>query len=238
MDKKEINDYILTIVNFAIADANTYLYAKCVPTFNEDMKKSSLGGGNFTILLSTLATIEFLGTIYIYLENKSESFYSNNEIQKIKEAKSKIKVLYENNNFIQDFLLRPFNPEPMPGAIKVGSGKIIRQFLNKIRIKCGLNKKQVDKLVDVRNKLAHEFTPKIVPAVALPPMPGNNWVQLIANYKTRPIFIDKEDFGEVIDVNALNHKLYYFLEYVIEKFSENSDEEIIERISKYITIIK
>lgn len=216
MNKEDIIDYISTIVNSCIADGNTYLYAKCSPTIEEDSQKVPIGGGNFTVLLSTVATLEFLATIDALIDAKDRDFYSEEEIKKIKKKKEEL----EKNTLFKN-LFRV----PKEGDLKKGSGTIIREFIIKTSNLTGIDRKEAGKIQAIRNKLAHEFTPKIVPALGIPNAPGEDFVNLVSQYHNRPIFTLAEDNTIGIDSNALNHKLEVLLVYVIEKINRLSEND-------------
>ena len=97
----------------------------------------------------------------------------------------------------------------------------------------GLKKGEIKKLITIRNKLAHEFTPKIIPAASIPFSPGADFQILIRNYKLQDVYCLTNQNTIGIDSNALNHKLYYLLKYAIEKFDGLSDGKI-EKIRKYL----
>jgi len=224
MNKKEIIDYISMIINFCIADGNTYLYAKCVPTVEQDNKKIPIGGGNFTVLLSTLATLEFLATIEVIINAGADDFYSNDDIEKISNEKKKC-----------DDSIKKLIIVPKADSLKTGSGKRLREFLESTTNITGINKKDAGKIQSIRNKLAHEYTPKIISAAGLPFMPGIDFVNLTLQYRSRDVFCLTTENAIGIDSNALNHKLHGLLKYVIEKLESLNDESKIKKLSQYIT---
>lgn len=222
---KEIIDYISTIVDFCIADGNTYLYAKCVPTVREDNKKLPIGGGNFTVLLSTLATLEFLATIDAILKAKEEDFYSKEEIKEIEQKKDKF----------DDELLKNLFLTPKTGRLKKGSGKIIREFIENTANLTGINKKDAGKIQTIRNKLAHEFTPKIRAALGVDFCPGSDFVSMALLHDERDVFCLSSEGSIGIDSNALNRKLKKLSKYVIEKLDTIPEKaEAVNRINRYI----
>ena len=227
MNKQNIIDYVSTIVNFCVADGNTYLYAKCSLTFEQDARKVAIGGGNFTILLSTLASLEFLATIEFILSSSVSEFYTVDEIDEIKADMQE--------KFAENTLLKKLFHLPKEGDLKNGTGKVLRLFLEKTSTLTGINKEYAGKLQAIRNKLAHEFTPKTIAAAAIPPIPGADFVNIILKYQLLPVFTLTSQNAIGIDSNALNHKLKPLLQYIIEKIDalKETDGEII-RINKYI----
>lgn len=220
------------IVNFCIADANTFLYAKCTLTIKQDSEKIPIGGGNFTVLLSTLAVLEFLGTVDAIIDSNNDNFYSENEISKLEQLKKETLKKYA-DNFLQEYLNKVFGSFPKNGQIKIVSGKLLRNFLEKTNKITGVNKSEAGKLQSIRNKLAHEFTPKIISAAAIGPIPGADFINLILQYKNRDVFCLTKENTIGIDSNALNHKLNVLLKYILEKL-EDCSKDRIEKISNYI----
>ncbi|GEM_PF-1685943 len=219
MTKEEIIKYISETVNYCIADGNTYLYAKCVPTFTEDNEKITIGGGNFTVLLSTLSCIEFLATINAILQAKEGEFYTADEIKHTREVK----------NSLEDSVKKL-------GGLRKGTGEILRSFLEETSKLTGIDKKGAGDLQTVRNKLAHEFTPKIIPAAGIAPTPGADFVKIISGYKEKSVFCSTSK-GAGIDSNALNHKLSALLQYVTEGIEVlKPTDKKLKNISNYIQI--
>lgn len=187
MSKEKTINYIKTIVNFCINDGNTYLYAKCTPTAKKDKEKFSLGGGNFTILLSTLATIEFLGQIDAIIDGKTKK---------------------ERNSL----------------------GKTFKNFIENTEKIIGIDKKDGERIWKIRNKLAHEFTPKIAAAIGMPFGVETDFENLFLNYHKFPIF---DGHSDRINSNVLNQRLKFLLEYILKKI-DNCDDVKIKKIEKYI----
>ena len=232
MKKQEILNKIAETVRFSIADSNTYLYVKCIP----GAEKADIGGGNFTVLLATLVCIEFLGTINAILDGDSTAFWSQDEIDEINTAKKKIKIISKKES-VRNFLLAPFNRVPEEGNLIKGTRGCIGRFLKETKALTGLRKENIEKLCEVRNKLAHEFTPKIIPAAGIPFSPKADFQTLIRAYRRQDVFC-LTTTGEIgIDSNALNQKLHYLLQYVIEKF-EKADKEKLKKIETYLKEIK
>ncbi|MCD6194726.1 hypothetical protein J7K05_00765 [bacterium] len=233
--KNKVSKKIAKIVSYSIADSNTFLYTKCVSTIEKDSREIPIGGGNFTVLLSTLATIEFLGTVNAIVESKEKDFWSKKEIKELEEAKIKITKLYRSRSkkWITDFLLRPFGQMPKEGELKVGTHKKIKKLLKATKRLTNLNDEEIEKLLRVRNSLVHEFTPKNIPAAGLPFMPKADFRSIVLFYQSRDVFAltRKNEIG--IDSNALSHKLHYLLKYILEKIDKLDDKKI-QRIEKYL----
>jgi hypothetical protein len=231
MNKKEIINYIEEIVGFCIADANTYLYVKCVSSVNKDRKKIDIGGGNFTILLSTLATLEFLGVINVVISGKDEDFFTKEDVEKIENFKKEFEEKYKNDKFIKGVVKNT----PEIGDLKDGSGKLLREFLEDEEVFeiTGINKKDCGKLQCIRNKLAHEFTPKIIPALSVDFCPGHDFEKLISEQEEESVFSNNE-----INVNALNARLKKLLIYIVGKLERIEDKSALDKLSRYIENIR
>lgn len=226
MTKDEIIRYVATIVNFCVADGNTYLYAKCSPTIEQDSKKVLIGGGNFTVLLSTLATIEFLATIDVIIKSKKEDFYTDGEINKINKKKKEL---------LGDALLERCFLVPKKGALKNNSGKNLRELIENTSCLTGISKKEAGKIQAIRNKLVHEFTPKIVSAAGIKNVPGADFVNLILNYKNTDVYCLASNHTIGLNSNALNHKLPVLLKYTIEKINDlDVNSEVLKKLADYI----
>ncbi len=233
MSKQQIIRSISETVRFCIADGNTYLYAKCVPTVREDDKKMSIGGGNFTILLSTLATIEFLGTIDAILEGKSGDFWSAGEVQQLEKAKEKakeqLKACTACEKYFSSFRL------PRSGELEKRSGKCLQDFLRDTKHITGITDDLIKKISRIRNKLAHEFTPKIRGALGIDFVPGTDFVSLVLLYDQRDVACMSSNNEIGIDSNALNRKLEKLLGYITVKLNKTSEEsDSIKKIGEYI----
>lgn len=233
---KEIIDYISTIVDFCIADGNTYLYAKCVPTVREDNKKLSIGGGNFTVLLSTLATLEFLGTINSIIEGGPDDFWSDKEIKDLKEIKKELREKYKSKKEpIKNFALRPFNNIPAAETLKRSGGSCLIDFIKETKDIVKVNDDEIDKIRIIRNKLAHEFTPKIKAALGIGLCPGSDFVSMALLHDESDVFCLSSEGSIGIDSNALNRKLKKLSKYVIEKLDTIPEKEgTVNRINRYI----
>lgn len=236
MTKEKIIDYISTIVDFCIADGNTYLYAKCVPTVREDSKKLSIGGGNFTVLLSTLATLEFLGTINSIINGKPDDFWSEKEIKYLEEIKKELREKYKSKKDpIKNFVLRPFNNIPAAETLKKGGGSCLINFLIETKEITGINQNEIAEIRKIRNKLVHEFTPKIRAALGVGFCPGSDFVSMALLHDERDVFCLSSEGSIGIDSNALNRKLKKLSKYVIEKFDKIPEKEkAMNGISRYI----
>lgn len=230
MSKQQIIRSISETVRFCIADGNTYLYAKCVPTVREDDKKMPIGGGNFTILLSTLATIEFLGTIDAILEGESGDFWSAEEVRQLKEAKKQLKkACTACEKYFSSIRL------PKSGELKKGSGECLQVFLAATQHITGITDDLIEEIRRIRNKLAHEFTPKIRSALGIDFVPSTDFVSLVLLYDQRDVACMSSDNEIGIDSNALNRKLEKLLGYVTVKLNKTSEEsDSIKKIGEYI----
>lgn len=240
MTKKEIIDEISKTVNFCMADGNTYLYAKCVSTVVQDDKKIPIGGGNFTVLLSTLATLEFLGTINAIIKGKSNDFWDVKETERLNKTQKRLKKMHK-TEWIKNFVLRPFCNLPQTGTIKKSGISCLIDFLEETKGITGLNENEIKKIRTIRNKLAHEFTPKSISALGIGFMPGADFVSLILQYDKEDVFCLSSENRIGINSNALNRKLGKLLKYVVvklDKLSGEKESEVINKIDRYLRDVK
>lgn len=235
MKKKNIIDHISTITNFCVADGNTYLYAKCVSTVLEDNKKLPIGGGNFTVLLATLATLEFLGTINAITKGSSGEFWNIEEIGVLESTKEELNNKYKDKSWLKDFVLRPFNQLPEVGSLKKSGIGCLIDFLKETKALTGLNDGQISEIRTIRNKLAHEFTPKTKAALGIDFVPGSDFLALALIHEQKDVYCLSTDNQIGINSNSLNRKLVKLLKYVIEKLTPISEESTaMQKISLYL----
>ncbi|MDO8513097.1 MAG: hypothetical protein Q7S37_01200 [bacterium] len=215
MNKNDIVNEITTRVDFAIADSNTYLYAKCQPTLEADMNQVSIGGGNFNILLASVSVLDLLAQVNALVDGTEADFWQAKELLQIKEERKKITKKFQ----------RYFNV-PKIGDFKNTGKERFLKLLSQTASLTGLTTEQAKEIYEIRNKIVHCFSPKIRPAAALPIMPGRDFASLIKSYISIPVFCQTTDNRTGIDSNALSHKLGVISLYVIRKIEKSTDDKI------------
>lgn len=215
MNKTDMINEIVIRVNFAIADSNTYLYAKCQPTAEADMSQTSIGGGNFNVLLASVSVLDLLAQVNAIADGSEADFWQAKELSQIKEERKKITNKFQ----------RYFNVPKIGDFKNTGKERFLTLLFQTTSL-TDITTAQAEEIYEIRNKIVHCFSPKIRPAAAVSPIPGADFASLIESYISLPVFCQTEDGRIGIDSNALSHKLGLIAPHVIQKVKTASPDKI------------
>lgn len=213
--KKRIIDELSQRINFCINDCNTYLLIKILPQGKKYADLGFVGGGNFAVLLASIVCIDLLSYVNFVLKAKQEDLWSQEEISKLELEKKKL------SGNIKKMIRIPKANEPK-NTIK----DRFMSFLTDTSDAHKMNKDKIEKLADLRNKLAHVFSPKFIPAAGINFIGEGDFISLLNAYKCRPVFALSTNNKLAIDSNALNLKLEDLLNYLIRKIQSAPSQKL------------
>lgn len=219
---REITNIISERVKFCVNDCNTFLFAKTNIEAKNYAESSLIGGGNFIVLLASFACLDLLSYINSILDASNKELWNKDEITELGKEKSKLSA-----NFKKIIRL------PKENELKNNFSDRLKTFLFQTVNIHNMGIVQIEKLVKIRNKLAHVFNPKYIPIASIPFYGKGDFVSLLVAYKTRPIFALTSDNILGVDSNALTLKLPLLLVYLVEKI-ENASAEKLEIIIRWL----
>lgn len=213
-NKQDLITDIKTRTSFCIGDANTYLWAKCQPDFQN---AQHVGGGNFTVLLISFSVLDLLSYVNGLLNNVLT--YSD---QDVKDFTEKLKVAEIKN-------IRP----PKKDDIKQTAKELVKTLIKETNTLTSIDEDDVDLLWSIRHKITHEFNPKLLPAGSVPLMPNQDFRELKQSIEKQPIIVKGEGYQDCIHVHSLNYKIQILSDHVVSKI-ENANEDTIEKIVEWL----
>jgi hypothetical protein len=221
MTREEIVRELQTRTNFAIADGNTFIWAKSNRDFDAALHRSeALGGGNFYVLMASFSTLSLLAQINALLD--AEPTYSEVEVTTIRNA------------------VRPLDAEikkalklPQVGNFKKTEKELVETLVAETADRTQIDTSKFINLWSVRHKLFHTFNPGPMPAASYERAPGTNYVDRVNEANASGIFCMSTDGRESFDVHAFNHKLRIFADYVVNKLNAASTE-LVQEVSMWL----
>lgn len=214
MNRQDLIRDIETRTSFCIGDANTYLWAKCQPNFESIQQ---VGGGNFTVLLISFSALDLLSYVNGLLNNVPT--YSEDEV---KDFENKLKLAGIKN-------IRP----PKKDQIKETAKDLVKTLVKETSRVTSINENDVDLLWSIRHKLTHEFSPKLLPAGSVPPVPNQDFSMLKQSIRKQPIIVKGEGNKDCIHVHSLNYKIQPLSDHVVHKI-KSANNETIQKIIEWL----